>query len=361
MPRILFIAQHRPDRSPGQRYRFEQFRDFLEKEGFESEISFIISAEDDKILYLKGNQLKKAGVLRRSVSIRKKDVARMNDYDVIFIYREALMTGSTRFERAFRKSRAKLVLDFDDSIWLKNTSRANKRWDWMKNASKTDRLIELVDLVIVGNEYLAEHARGLNPNTVVIPSTIDTVKYTVKPSKVDTEPVCIGWSGSVSTIVHFEGILPVFRKLKEKYGARVRFKVIGQQKVSYPGLDIDTTIWNSEIEAEQLHDLDIGIMPLPDDKWSKGKCGMKGLQYMGVGIPAVLSPVGVNRDIVQDGLNGFLASTDEEWLEKLGILIENAELRQTMGGEARKTIEERYSVEAWKKTYLKLFKDLLNQ
>jgi glycosyltransferase involved in cell wall biosynthesis len=358
MPKILFVAQHRPDRSPGQRYRFEQFLGHLMANGFDSEVSFIVNEADDKILYQRGNQLKKADVLRRSVQIRKKDVARMNEFDIIFIYREALMTGSTRFERAFRKSNAKLVLDFDDTIWLKNTSRANKRWDWMKNASKTDKLIGLVDLVIVGNDYLAEHARAINPNTVIIPSTIDTDRYDVRSERT-RQQVCIGWSGSVSTIPHFERILPVFRELKKRYGETIRFKVIGQEPVHYEGLEIETSIWSPEQEAAQLHELDIGIMPLPDDKWSRGKCGMKGLQYMGVGIPAVLSPVGVNTDIIEDGINGFLADSEEDWIEKLGILIENADLRRRMGTAARITVEERFSVNAWKDNYVNLFKELI--
>lgn len=360
MPKILFVAQHRPNRSPGQRFRFEQFREALQSAGFDSDLSFIVSEADDRILYQRGNQIKKAGVLRRSVMIRRQDVKRMNDYDVIFIYREALMTGSTRFERIFRTSRAKLVLDFDDTIWLKNTSRANKRWDWMKKASKTDELIDLVDLVIVGNAYLADHARAINKNTVIVPSTIDTDVYRMKPVKNSDGPVCIGWSGSVSTIPHFELILPVFRKLKERYGEMVRFKIIGQEPVNYPGLNIETEIWSAERETVQLHDLDIGIMPLPDDKWSRGKCGMKGLQYMGVGLPAILSPVGVNKDIINDGVNGYLASSDEEWLEKLGMLIENAELRRRVGAEARKTVEAEYSVKVWEDKYIEIFKNLVS-
>jgi glycosyltransferase involved in cell wall biosynthesis len=123
-------------------------------------------------------------------------------------------------------------------------------------------------------------------------------------------------------------------------------------------LELKGLPWKKETELDDLRYIDIGIMPLPDDEWAKGKCGLKGLQYMGLGIPTIMSPVGVNTEIIQDGVNGFLASSTEEWYEKIKILIQDAALRKKFSEEGRSIVEERYSIDAWKDEYLKLFNTL---
>jgi glycosyltransferase involved in cell wall biosynthesis len=151
--------------------------------------------------------------------------------------------------------------------------------------------------------------------------------------------------------------MPVLQKIKSKY-SNVSFKVICEDEFTIEELGITTTAWSSEREIEQLSDIDIGIMPLPDDEWTKGKCGFKGLQYMAMGVPAVMSAVGVNTEIIQHGENGFLALNDEEWFEILCQLIDSTELRKTIGGAGRKTVLEKYSVTANKHKYLSLLNSL---
>jgi glycosyltransferase involved in cell wall biosynthesis len=124
-------------------------------------------------------------------------------------------------------------------------------------------------------------------------------------------------------------------------------------------LDIQVIKWNLNTEIDDLSEIDIGIMPLPDDEWSKGKCGFKGLQYMAMEIPTVMSAVGVNKEIIEDGSNGFLASTENEWIEKLSLLIESKELRNKFGVNGRKTVVEKYSVYSQKQRYLDDFSELL--
>lgn len=359
MPRVLFIASHREDRAPNQRFRFEQYLGFLEENGFSCTVSPLVSAEDDRILYKPGNYWKKFAFIHKAFSIRRRDVARMNEFDIIFICREALMTRSTHFERAFKKSRAKIIFDFDDSIWLMNVSDANRRWSWVKDPGKTSKIIALSDLVFAGNEYLAGYAKGFNGNVKVIPTTIDTDEY--KPMKVDrkSDRLCIGWSGSITTIQHFNYAIPALTKIKERYGDRIEIRVIGDANYQNRELGVKGMPWRKETELEDLAAIDIGIMPLPDDEWARGKCGLKGLQYMGMGIPAIMSPVGVNTSIIQDGVNGFLADGTEEWVEKIGRLIEDAELRARIGAEARKTLVMHYSVKAWRNEYLRSFEELI--
>lgn len=283
----------------------------------------------------------------------------MNDYDIIFIFREALMTRSIYYETQFKKSKAKIVFDFDDAIWLQNVSDANKRFAWLKNPGKTADLIGLSDMVFAGNQFLADYASQTNNTIKIIPTTIDTEEY--YPIKTDRKntPVCIGWSGSITTIQHFSVAVPVLTKIKEKYGNRVSFKVIGDANYKNEALGIHGIGWNKQDEIKELSSFDIGIMPLPDDKWANGKCGLKGLQYMALKIPTIMSPVGVNTDIIKDGANGFLAGEEAEWMDKLSLLIESEELRIKMGKAARETVVNEYSVESQKYRYLEYFNELL--
>ncbi len=371
MPRVLFIASHRPERSPGQRFRFEQYMGALERAGWQCDHSHLVNEDDDRILYQKGNYWEKARFVRRCHRVRQMDVARMHNYDVIFIYREALMTRSIRYEQRFRTSKAKLIFDFDDSVWLPNVSEANKRWSWMKDASKTSKLIGLSDLVFAGNAYLAEYAQNYNASTVVVPTTIDTDEYQPKEHedgdqrssmplvRSNGRSIVIGWSGSITTIQHFKYAIPALKALKEKYGDRISIRVIGDGSYSEPSLGIQGLPWKKATELKDLRAMDIGIMPLPDDEWARGKCGLKGLQYMALGIPTLMSPVGVNSDIIHDGTNGFLATTTDSWVNKVSRLIDDTELRRTMGLAARKTVVDQYSLKAWEDRYVGYYNELI--
>jgi len=185
-----------------------------------------------------------------------------------------------------------------------------------------------------------------------VPTTIDTDAYLPTPRQTPNSVVCIGWSGSLTTLPQFELVLPVLRRVKERFGAKVRFRVIGDAGYRDESLGIVGSAWRPETEVQDLAEFDVGLMPLPDDAWSRGKCGLKGLQYMALGIPPVMSPVGVNSKIVDDGENGFLAGSPDDWVEKLSMLLESADLRARLGRAARRTVEREYSVEANKGRYL---------
>lgn len=350
---------HRPDRSPSQRYRFEQYFDYLEENGLQCHLSYLINAADDQKLYLTGHYLAKLRIFLKSWLARLMDLRRINYYDFIFIQREAFMTGNTYFEKRLAKSGKPLIYDFDDAIWLLDENDANRRLAFLKNPGKIAKIIALSDQVVAGNNFLAEYAQQYNSNVTIIPTTIDTNRY-VPVEKPASKKVVIGWTGSFSTIKHFEDILPVLSQLKEKYGNKLSFEVIGDANYINETLGITGRKWQSATETDDLARFDIGIMPLPDNEWTRGKCGAKGLQYMGMGIATVMSPVGVNTEIIEDGVNGFLAATNNEWFDKLSRLIEQPDLRQKLGKAGRQTVENNYSVEANKYKYLALFRDLQN-
>ena len=355
--KVLFIANHRLGRSPGQRFRFEQYLSFLRENDYEWELSNIISEKDDIILYSNGNLLEKASLAKKAWKIRKNDAKRADNFDIVFIYREALLTRSVKFEKLFAASKAKVIFDFDDAIWLPNVSAGNKMLQVLKNPSKTKKIIKIADIVFTGNQYLADFASQFNPNVKIVPTTIDT-NYHQRKNFSEKQSICIGWTGTQTTLKYLNELLPMFIQLKEKYQDLIYFKVICDTPWQPEGLEVINESWELTSEIRQLEEMDIGVMPLTDDPWSRGKCGFKGLQYMALEIPSVLSPVGVNREIIQHEVNGFLANQAEEWFRILSLLIENKNLRRKIGKEARKTIQSKYSVEANKSLYLESFNQL---
>lgn len=357
MKKILFIASHRFDRAPGQRFRFEQYFQYLKSKGYDCELSFFIDERADKIIYKPGHYFEKLRMILKGIRTRLKNVHQRNEYDIIFIFREAFMTRSIYFEKQFKKSRAKLVFDFDDAIWHMDISEANKRFHWLKNPAKTGDIIALCDIVFAGNAYLAKYASQFCKNVVIIPTTIDTDEYQ-RMKFPPNDFITIGWSGSVTTIKHFEFALPFLRRIIEKYGKRIRIKVIGDASYRNEEFNIEGIGWNRKDEVKELSSFDIGIMPLPDDEWANGKCGLKGLQYMALEIPTIMSPVGVNKEIIVNGENGFLAQETEEWVEKLSLLIDSEILRKSMGSKARQTVIDRYSVLSQQENYLRYFNQL---
>lgn len=360
MKRILFVAMHRPERSPSQRFRFEQYLDYLRQNGFDSDYSYLIDAADDKVLYSPGNYLGKLGIFLKSSAKRLGNVLSLGKYDIVFIQREAFMLGTTLFEKLFARSSAKVVFDFDDSIWRNQGEAvgANSNLLFLKNPDKTKDIIAASDLIFAGNEYLADYARRFNKNVVIVPTTIDTTEYQHVPVPPHPGRVCVGWSGSFTTIEHFETALPALRQLKAKYGERVYFKVIGDGSYRNEELGIVGLPWRKDTEIADLSEIEIGLMPLPDTEWAKGKCGLKGLQYMALEITTLMSPVGVNSTIIQDGVNGYLADQPEEWVAKISTLIDNEALRLEMGRAGRQTVVDHYSVLSERDHYLALFREL---
>jgi glycosyltransferase involved in cell wall biosynthesis len=174
----------------------------------------------------------------------------------------------------------------------------------------------------------------------IVPTTIDTEKYRLLPRPSNQVPV-IGWTGSFSTVQHLDTLAGALKRLARK--ENFRLVVIGPPVYKIDGVDVEAVKWRSATEVSDLRQLDIGIMPLPDESWTRGKCGCKALQYMALAIPTICSPVGVNSEIIQDGVNGLLANSEDEWVEKLTLLLHDANLRKRLGDAGRKTVETKYS------------------
>ncbi len=358
MPRVLFLTIHRPQRSPSQRFRFEQYLTFLKKNGFEYDWSFILDEEDDKVFYQRGNYNGKFKIFLKSTLKRIIETIQTQNYDIVFIQRECYMLGTSFFERMFSK-KAKVIFDFDDAIWLPNVSSENQKLAFLKNPKKTSSIIKAANLVLAGNDFLASFASKFNGNVSVFPTTIDTENlHNQQKVHQQKEEITIGWTGSFTTLKYLKIIEPMIKDLTQKFN--LRFMVICN---GYPSdLDLDGVHyvpWSLKTEISSLLEFDIGIMPLSNSIWAEGKCGFKILQYMGLGIPCVASPVGVNKAIITHSVNGFLADSEEEWIDLLSALITSVKLRKQIGKAGRETVERKYSVKANKENYLQLFRNLV--
>ncbi|MDA3910422.1 MAG: glycosyltransferase family 4 protein [Bacteroidales bacterium] len=358
--RLLCLVHHRPDRSPGQRFRIEHFLPALQDNGWEIQYSNILNQKDDAVFYASGHYFGKFRIMIKSFFHRLRDLKQAKKADAVFIYREAFMLGSTFFEKRLSKMQVPIIFDFDDSIWLNDTSAGNQNLSWLKKPQKTAKICQYADCVFVGNEYLAEYARQFNEKVHVVPTVIDTDYHHPTKDKKQSSKLCIGWTGTQPTLKHFETIIPVLKILNERFPDKLCFRVIVNFPYHTDDIPLEVIQWDKTSEIETLQHFDIGIMPLPDNQWTRGKCGFKGLQYMALEIPTIMSPVGVNLEIISDGENGFLATDEAEWIEKISQLIESESLRREMGVAGRKAVLEKYSKQAWKDEYIHFFQKLIH-
>lgn len=335
---VLGLLPYPTERVPGQRFRIEQWAPLLEREGVRLTFSPFLSAQGMDALYGAGNAWTKARETVRGYLHRIGEVIRPGSYDVVYLFREAALLGPAWLERMVAR-RLPLVFDFDDAIYLSPTSAANAWISFLKPAGKTDAICRLAHHVTVGNETLATYAAARSRAVTVVPTTIDTDRYQPRVRPSNARPV-VGWSGSSTTTSYLEALKPVLSALRRRVDYELR--VIGGTVVM-PGIDVRPIPWRAETEVEDLRPIDVGLMPLSDDEWSRGKCGLKALQYMALGIPPIVSPVGVNARIVQDGVNGFHARDDDEWVDRITQLLMDPALRARLGAEARRTVEEQYS------------------
>jgi glycosyltransferase involved in cell wall biosynthesis len=340
--RVLVLAPYPLGRAPSQRFRWEQYIEPLRERGIFLEPSCFLNDHGMSVIHRPGAWREKVRLTLAGALRRLHDTALARQYDLVLVHRESLPVGPAWVERVLRGLRVPYAFDFDDAIYLGAASPANRRVAWLKGAEKTIGVVRGAALVLAGNQHLADWARGHTSRVAVIPTTIDTSSYLPSP-EASRDSVRIGWTGSMSTIAHLEPLAPVLRDLQREH--RVRIRVIGHPPFQIPGAEIESLPWRAETELEDLRPVDIGVMPLPDDEWARGKCGLKALQYMALGIPTVLSPVGVNVTIAKGGA-AVLASTTEEWKRVLSSLISDPERRQEVGGAGRRRVEEGYSVEA---------------
>lgn len=357
--RILFICPYPTGQAPSQRFRFEQYFQILKEADFKIDIAPFWSRKAWHNLYVKGNTFIKFLALVNGLFQRFVLSLQLSKYDFIFIHREATPIGPPLFEWiASRIYKKKIVYDFDDAIWIPNTSKVNDFASKVKWHTKVSSICKWSYVVSCGNRFLCDFASSFNRHVVLNPTTIDTENLHKPDSDANilrSNKIIIGWTGTHSTLKYLDPIIEVIQSLEVKYPEAFSFMVIADKEPLFKVKSLLFVPWCKKTEVKDLKKFDIGIMPLEDDLWAKGKCGFKALQYMALEIPAVVSPVGVNNLIIDHEKNGFLAHSSADWYNHLCALIENSEKRKKIGKEGRKKIIQFYSVQSNKINFLSLF------
>lgn len=333
-----------PYEGAGCRFRISQYLPYLSAQGIDVTVAPFYDREFFGLVYQPGRHMRKALLFVKQAAARVMAIARADRFDAVWIYREALPLGPPVLEWVLSVCRRPLLYDFDDAVFLTNTSEANRYLAALKFPWKTDWIIARADQVTAGNEYLAAHARTLNRSVQVIPTAVDTEVFVPRAGRRDGEaPPVIGWIGTPTTA-------PYLRMLGEPLLALARQQTFtlrvsgGRADSMAPQIRVEHLPWSLDQEVTLFSTCDIGVYPMPDDEWARGKSGFKAIQFMACAVPVVASPVGINAEIIEHGVNGFLASTPDEWTRTLGMLIADPALRQRIGAAGRRTIEARYSI-----------------
>ncbi|MHB8670390.1 MAG: glycosyltransferase family 4 protein [Acidimicrobiales bacterium] len=336
--------------APSQRLKFEQYYDSWRAEGFEVEVRPFWDRRSWEVLYAQGHRVHKVAGLLRGLARRIADARAALGADIVYLHLEAAPVGPPWLERRLARRKVPVVYDIDDLIYVPHSSASNPFMRRLRSTGKVAKLMTWATEVVVCTSYLEEYARSFNDRVTNISSTIDTEAYAPPPRNQARSPVVVGWSGSHSTSVYLHLLDDVLRELQHSDGVRV--KVIGDGRFSIPEVQVDAQEWRLDTEVADLSAIDIGVYPLPQEEWVKGKSGLKALQYMALEIPTVAQRASVNPTIIDHGVTGYLAGDPEEWLDALRKLVRDPELRRVVGRRARQVVVERYSVSVTAPSYL---------
>ncbi len=338
---------------PSSRYRVFQFLPQFQEEGIECRVEPLFGDTYFSILevrsralricltipYVCARFLKRLGTL---LMLRRQDV--LLTEGLLFPYAPPLM------ERLLRRLGHRVVVEMDDAIYLTHGQE-----------TKIPALLRSASGVIVGNERLAAYARQYSAQVRVVPTVVDTERFApLEARMVDSgshadDAITIVWMGLAYNLKYLHVLVPAVRALQAQYPVKLR--VVCSHAPKLTGVDVEFRPWDFQREVTDLQDATIGVMPLEDTEWARGKCGLKLLQYLACGLPAVASPVGINNDIIVNGENGLLATTEDEWYEQLHALCRQPHLRARLGQAGRRTVESRYSLALWGPRLADVYRD----
>jgi glycosyltransferase involved in cell wall biosynthesis len=343
--KVLALASY-PVEAAATRYRLQQFIAPLQERGITLDVRPFLDSRLFSSLYRREKMARTALGLMASALRRFADVAQSRGADVVLVQREAMMFGPPLVEWLMsRLGKRPLVLDLDDATYVSYTSPTYGRLaSSLKWFSKTDDLIRWAKIVTCGNRLIAEYVTGKGTEARVIPTVVDTERFRPAPPKVEREPPVLGWIGTHSTFQYLESIFPVLQELARTHRFRLKVVGAGKQTLELPGVEIESLEWSLEREIEDFQSFDIGLYPIVADEWALGKSGFKAIQYMAVGIPFVVSPVGTCADIGEPNITHLAAMTQDEWTEALGNLLADREIRKRMGEAGRRHATAHYTV-----------------
>ncbi len=329
--KILFLSSG--DRVPSSRFRILPYLKHFRAEGHQAVLATSFPAKYD---YFPWMGFRPSQMLKRGVRWWHWFRSKLSSFDMVYVDREIFDNETTDMEERFRSSCRRLVIDLDDAVFL-------------RYPNKFDRLLKMADLVICGNRYLVEYAQPRSSRCCLVPTSVDLEMYSVRSETTADIPV-IGWMGTAGNVRYLSVAAEALRRLaaEQKFELRIIAPNLNELKsMDLSGVQIRHECWTPETETHQLQQFDVGLMPLfADQPWDVYKCGAKLIQYLAVGVPGVASPVGVNSEILDNNQNGYCAQTTEDWLNALRQLLKSPALRRQMGLRGRRTVEDRYSIQA---------------
>lgn len=363
--KILFVSQY-GRLAASSRTRVFQYLPYLSARGIEAQVLTILpdTAISGSQIHVTRSPLSKiryyVWASWRTIICGLLAWFRARHVDVLFV-QKVVLPAPIRW--LFRLSKPIVVYDFDDAIF---TTEQQAGGNWLmalkarRNARGVPAMLGLADRAIVENDYTGAFARKYCPTTTIT-GPVDTTSYPPHPSgdePVNGGSVVLGWIGSATTLQYLELIRRPLCRLGRRF-PDLRLEIVGAEAPAMNGLTVQSRPWDLEREGEDLNGFDIGLMPIADDPWTRGKGGYKLLQYMASGLPVVTSPVGVNREIVTDGESGFWARDELEWEEKLARLVQDRDLREEMGRRGREAVEARYALSVHQERLLETLQSLV--
>lgn len=339
--RVLFLTRY-PIAGASSRYRVHQYLAYLEEFGVQCEVQ---SFMDDALYALSfspgrtGTKLVRTfvAVLRRLWVLR-----RHRRYDAIYMQRELLPFGPPWLERWLKRSGARLVFDYDDALFIAKPSRYNPLASLFRAPGKVRDLFQLVDLVIAGNNWLRDQAIAHGATAVTLEVAEDASRFSGPRTKAPGDQIVIGWLGSTSTVKYLRLIEPVLQDVARRY-PHARFELMGGGDFAMKGVPWTLLPWSLDGEVEALDRWDIGLMPLPEEDWAKGKSGGKARTYMAAGVVPVCTGIGYNLELIHHGATGLLCRTHDDWASALALLVDRPAERASMAVAARRVVQERFA------------------
>tara|TARA_B110000008_G_scaffold279940_1_gene329822 strand:+ start:3441 stop:4517 length:1077 start_codon:yes stop_codon:yes gene_type:complete len=357
MKRILILSPYPEGIAAGQRLKYEQYYNSWEQSGYQLQKSSFFDKKTWDILWHKGNFLKKILGTIKGYIRRIRDLAKLKDCEIVYIFMWATPVGLPLYEWFILKSGKKVIYDFDDAIFA--TPDYFSIVSFLKGALKSKFLIKNANQIILSSPFNQDYCRENNKFGAVsyIPCSLDLDRFKMR-SQQFCKPPTIGWTGTFSSKPYLDSIKPVLYELKK----HIDFKIVFITNFDYelPGLDLKIIKWSEKSEIHDLHKIDIGLYPLTKSPWSLGKGGLKTLQYMAVGIPTVSTDFGTVQNFITHQENGFLANNNADWINGIMSIISDDALRIKVIESARRTVEEGYSVSANKIKYIEILNRLSN-
>ncbi|MCD1636363.1 glycosyltransferase family 4 protein [Martelella mediterranea] len=339
------------------RLRTMQYLPVLLREGFNVEVAPFFDDAYLDVLY------SGQGTRSSTMDYMLQRFRKMRDRpkpDIIWLEKEALPWVPWLIESVILPPRVPIIVDYDDAIFHRYDKHRSVLVRTLLGR-KIGKVMAASSLVVAGNSYLGDYARRSGAALVkTVPTVVDPDAYQVRLGSADESCLRVGWIGTPQTWKALANpVHKVIAPLLREQGAL--FRAVGAGMIGGTNGTLEILPWSEDIEVRLINSMNIGVMPLPDTPWTRGKCGYKLIQYMACGLPVVASPVGVNKDIVEHGVNGFLAETDEEWRSAIETLLLDADLRRRMGTAGRSKVEKHYSLQVWGPRLVQMFRSVADQ